>query len=82
MDDTYLDEVLTNLVENAVRYGGSLDPDPAPAQLPDGDSPAVEVIVEDDGPGVPDADIGAPLRQVLSSAAVRASARARGWASG
>ena len=57
VDDTYLDEVLTNLVENAVRYGGSVIRIRA-RRLPDGDAPAVEVTVEDDGPGVPDADIG------------------------
>jgi two-component system sensor histidine kinase KdpD len=57
VDDTYLDEVLTNLVENAVRYGGSVIRIRA-RQVTGGDAPAVEVTVEDDGPGVPDADIG------------------------
>jgi two-component system sensor histidine kinase KdpD len=57
VDDTYLDEVLTNLVENAVRYGGSLIRIGG-RQVTDGDAPIVEVTVEDDGPGVPDADIG------------------------
>lgn len=57
VDDTYLDEVLTNLIENAVRYGGSRIRIGAREMA--GDDPStVEVTVEDDGPGVPDADLG------------------------
>ena len=57
VDDTYFDEVLTNLVENAVRYGGSRIRIGA-RELEAGAEVMVEVVVEDDGPGVPDADIG------------------------
>ncbi|HEX7473841.1 MAG TPA: DUF4118 domain-containing protein [Candidatus Limnocylindrales bacterium] len=57
VDDTYFDEVLTNLLENAVRYGGSRIRIGA-RELAGGAAPAVEVLVEDDGPGVPEADIG------------------------
>ena len=58
VDDTYFDEVLTNLLENAVRYGGSRIRIGARELKGEGDlAPAVEVTVEDDGPGVPDADI-------------------------
>jgi two-component system, OmpR family, sensor histidine kinase KdpD len=53
VDDTYVDEVLTNLVENAVRYGGGTIRVVA-AERPD--DHLVEIRVEDDGPGVPDAD--------------------------
>ena len=55
VDDTYLDEVLTNLVENAVRYGGPTVA--VRARAADG-AGVVEITVEDDGPGVPDADLG------------------------
>jgi two-component system sensor histidine kinase KdpD len=54
VDDVYLDEVLTNLVENAQRYGGEAIVVRAAAE-PDGS--AVDVVVEDDGPGVPEADM-------------------------
>jgi two-component system, OmpR family, sensor histidine kinase KdpD len=56
VDDTYLDEVLTNLVENGVRYGGSVIRIAA-RELTDGPAPAVEVTVEDNGAGASDADI-------------------------
>ena len=58
VDDTYFEEVLTNLIENAVRYGGSLVRIGAREVGEAGSAPIVEVTVEDDGPGVPDADIG------------------------
>ncbi len=53
VDDTYIDEVVTNLVENAIRYGGetlrvSATEDRATA--------TVTLVIEDDGPGVPEAD--------------------------
>ena len=57
VDDTYLDEVLTNLVENGVRYGGSVIRIRA-RELTDGEQPAVEMTVEDNGAGASDADIG------------------------
>jgi two-component system sensor histidine kinase KdpD len=53
VDDTYLDEVLTNLIENAVRYGGDKIRVTA-TERPDDD--VVEIRVEDDGPGVPEED--------------------------
>ena len=56
VDDTYLDEVLTNLIENAVRYGGSRIRIAA-RETAEGGAPAVELTVEDDGRGVPDADL-------------------------
>ena len=49
VDDTYLGEVLTNLVENGIRYGGGLVRIAA-RWLPD--EHVVEIVVEDDGPGV------------------------------
>lgn len=52
VDEGYLDQVLTNLLENAVRYGGRLIRIGA---QPVDDGRAVELVVEDDGPGVPDA---------------------------
>ena len=52
VDDLYLDEILTNLVENAVRHGGSTIVVRAAVVA---DAPFVELVVEDDGPGAPDA---------------------------
>ena len=52
VDDLYLDEILTNLVENAVRHGGNTIVVRA-ADL--ADASFVELVVEDDGPGAPDA---------------------------
>jgi two-component system sensor histidine kinase KdpD len=52
VDSTYLDEVLTNLIENAGRYGGPTVRISA-AEL---DPATVEIVIEDDGPGVPEAD--------------------------
>ncbi len=54
VDDTYLDEVLTNLVENGVRHGGDRVRIRA-AGVPD--ERQVEIVVEDDGPGVAAADL-------------------------
>ncbi len=54
VDDTYFDEVMTNLLENAVHYGGPnirISAAPVPSQ------PMVEITVEDDGQGVADADL-------------------------
>lgn len=56
VDALYLDEILTNLVENALPYSGTLiriraRESGGPA------APAIDVIVEDDGPGVPDSDM-------------------------
>lgn len=53
IDDTYLDEVLTNLVENALRHGG---PTIRVLAREVRDPAAVVITVEDDGPGVPDED--------------------------
>jgi two-component system, OmpR family, sensor histidine kinase KdpD len=57
VDDLYLDEILTNLLENAIPYSGSVIRIRAceAAETPTG--PAVEIAIEDDGPGVPDADL-------------------------
>lgn len=54
VDDILLDQILTNLVENAVRYGGPT------IRVRAVDRPAdraVDVLVEDDGPGVEDPDL-------------------------
>ncbi len=51
VDDLYLDEILSNLVENAVRHGGDTIVVRA-AEVPG--APFVELVVEDNGPGVPD----------------------------
>lgn len=56
VDALFLDEILTNLVENAVAYAGSAIRVRA-RQLPDEPEPTVEVTVEDDGPGVPEMDM-------------------------
>ena len=54
VDDTYLDEVLTNLLENALRYGGERV---RIAARPVSGEPNVEIVVEDDGPGVDPTDL-------------------------
>ena len=54
VDDTYVDEVLTNLIENAIRYGGDLIR-VSGRRSPEG--AFLDLVVEDDGPGVNDADI-------------------------
>ena len=54
VDDTYLDEVVTNLIENAVRHGG---PTIRVGALESRDDGVVVITVEDDGEGVPDADL-------------------------
>jgi two-component system, OmpR family, sensor histidine kinase KdpD len=51
VDDLYLDEILSNLVENAIRHGGGTIVVRAAAHP---DAHDVELVVEDDGPGVPD----------------------------
>jgi two-component system sensor histidine kinase KdpD len=50
-DELYLGQVLANLLENAIRYGG------ANIRVRGGEQAGglVQVSVEDDGPGVPDA---------------------------
>ena len=53
MERQDLDEILGNLIENAAKYGGgsvfvTVDTDPAAAMC--------EVWIEDDGPGIPEAD--------------------------
>jgi two-component system sensor histidine kinase KdpD len=53
VDGSYLDEVLTNLVENAVRYGGDTIRVTAVERRAEG---TVVITVEDDGAGVPEAD--------------------------
>jgi two-component system sensor histidine kinase KdpD len=50
-DELYLGQVLANLLENAIRYGGD-EIRIGGSQLPDG---LVEIAVEDDGRGVADA---------------------------
>jgi two-component system sensor histidine kinase KdpD len=52
VDDLYLDEILSNLLENAVRHADNQIVVRA-AQLPD--LPFIELTVEDDGPGASDA---------------------------
>ena len=52
VDDLYLDEILSNLLENAVRHGGDRIVVGASTV---GGGAQIELIVEDDGPGVPDA---------------------------
>ena len=55
VDDTYLDEVLANLLENAVRYGG---PTIRVSASQRSDERTIDLVVEDDGPGVPDSEMG------------------------
>ena len=47
-----LDEMLGNLVENAAKYGGGRVFVTVTAKGPD----SVEIVVEDDGPGIPEAE--------------------------
>jgi two-component system sensor histidine kinase KdpD len=54
VDDTYLDEVLTNLIENAIRYGG---PTIRVTATDRPEAGMVEIRVEDDGSGVSEADM-------------------------
>jgi two-component system sensor histidine kinase KdpD len=51
VDEVFLDQVLANVIENAVRYGG---PTIEVRGRANRDRSAVELRVEDDGPGVPD----------------------------
>ena len=57
VDDVYLDAVVSNLLDNARKYS----PDDAPIRIsacqPAPDGP-VRLVVEDGGPGVPDAALG------------------------
>jgi signal transduction histidine kinase len=48
---TALERALRNIVENAVRYGGAARVRVA------GDAAAATIVVDDDGPGIPDADL-------------------------
>ena len=48
-----LDEMLGNLVENAAKYGGG-----RVFVTVERKGPVVDILVEDDGPGIPQADIG------------------------
>jgi two-component system sensor histidine kinase KdpD len=52
IDAVFFDEVLTNLLENAVRYA----PAPAPIRIAAREAEAghVSLVIEDGGPGVPD----------------------------
>ncbi len=54
VDSTYLDEVLTNLLENAKRYGGRV----VRIRAAEADPATVEIVIEDDGPGVTETDRG------------------------
>jgi two-component system sensor histidine kinase KdpD len=57
VDALFLDEILTNLIENAEAYARSIIRVRA-RQLPEEGEPTVEVTVDDDGPGVPEMDMG------------------------
>ncbi|CCD93270.1 putative Two-component sensor histidine kinase (fragment) [Bradyrhizobium sp. ORS 375] len=56
MDRTDLAEVLGNLLENAARHAAST------VRIVAGASPLI-IMVEDDGPGIPDAQIGRVLER-------------------
>ncbi len=51
-----LDEMLGNLVENAAKYGGGRVFVTVSRPNPNGTSDKVEIAVEDDGPGIPEAE--------------------------
>jgi signal transduction histidine kinase len=57
-DTGRIEQVLTNLMTNAVRYGreGGLIRIRSRKVAREGQSPCVEVSVEDEGPGIPEAD--------------------------
>jgi len=58
MSGEILDEILTNLIDNARQHGGDTVTVRIEARKPVGPGrPAVEVIVEDDGPGVSDGNL-------------------------
>jgi two-component system sensor histidine kinase KdpD len=55
VDPVFLDEALTNLLENARSFAGEGAVIRIASSRPDGDR--VTLLVEDDGPGVPDAEL-------------------------
>ena len=56
VDALFLDQALTNVLENATRHGGK-DVHIRVSARPVREAAAVELSVEDDGPGVADADL-------------------------
>jgi len=54
VDPVFLDEALTNLLDNAIKFGGPTAPIGVAAQR-EGDR--VRLVVEDGGPGVPESDL-------------------------
>ncbi len=58
MSSEILDEILTNLIDNARQHGGDGARVKIDARRASGSAhPAVEVLIEDDGPGVSDANV-------------------------
>ncbi len=55
-DPDKIDQVLSNLIENAVRHGeGTVTIDVTPAASPrDGEDAGTSVTVSDEGPGIPE----------------------------
>jgi two-component system, OmpR family, sensor histidine kinase KdpD len=55
LDPVLLDQVLSNLLDNALKFSG---PDGRVAVAAWREGPEVAIAVEDDGPGIPPADLG------------------------
>jgi two-component system, OmpR family, sensor histidine kinase KdpD len=57
VDALYLDQALSNVLENAARYAGPDAPIRIGAALGSDDADVVDLVVEDGGPGVPEEEL-------------------------
>src|SRR5579875_523254 len=75
LDYLEIDQVLTNLIENALRYTPAHSPIEVGAQAGDGQ---IEISVADRGPGIPPAEINFIFDKFYRVRAIDATARATG----
>lgn len=68
-DPMYLDQVLTNLIENVARH----TPDSSPVRVVASDRAGLVLTIEDGGPGLSDADVAALLERRFGDGWTRAS---------